>query len=303
MRLEFDLDNVAVTEFGVGIDDGNRQTFVAVPVDANVQTALREMVQATWDAMQQDENGPKKYEPSEKHGSTEYLYLPVGDDLATAVRNLHEAATLDIDAAALSDPAHAFCYFARLIDGKQRSLTALRRATQFKGVVKSRNRLIRMLDNTLKIIEDTVFKLDNDFDLLIDSTNVYILRPSGFEFVGRLQQAILDAVPQNLKAIRKDLPFVDFDGIEAYAINHPRAARYLASIRVQEETKNIDKSALKRLCERTGVKVTESKGKITVPNGHEMGFLEVLDRRRYEVDLVKGNPEQYRAASRSKING
>ena len=40
--------------------------------------ALREMVQATWDAMQRDKDGPAKYEPSEKHGSTEYLYLPLG---------------------------------------------------------------------------------------------------------------------------------------------------------------------------------------------------------------------------------
>jgi hypothetical protein len=32
-----------------------------------------------------------------------------------------------------------------------------------------------------------------------------------------------------------------------------------------------------------------------------MDFLEVLDRRRYELELVKGSPEQYKAASRRKI--
>jgi hypothetical protein len=32
-----------------------------------------------------------------------------------------------------------------------------------------------------------------------------------------------------------------------------------------------------------------------------MGFLEVLDRRRYEINLVKNSPERYRAASRKKI--
>ena len=80
-----------LTEFGVGIDDGNEQAFVAVPVDADVQAALGEMVQATWDAMQGDEDGPAKYEPSEKHGSTEYLYLPVGDELASSVRDPQES--------------------------------------------------------------------------------------------------------------------------------------------------------------------------------------------------------------------
>ncbi len=303
MKLDFDLGNVTITEFGVGRDDGNGQTFVTVPVDANVQAALREMVEATWDTMQRDEEGPAKYEPSEKHGGTEYLFLPLDDDLAASVRELHEAASLDIDTAALSDPADVFCYFARFTDKKKRRLTALRRATQFKGVLKSRNRLVRMLDDTLKIIEDTVFKLDNDFDLLVDATNVHILRPSGFEFAGKLQEAILAAVPENVKAIRKDLAFVEFGGIETYAGKHPRAARYLASIRGQEETKNIDKSLLKKLCKQTGVEVAESKGKVIVTDGHEMGFLEVLDRRRYEVSLVKEKPERYRAASRRKIDG
>jgi len=297
MRLEFDLKNVRVTEFGVGRDDGDGQTFVVVPVDADVQGALREMVQATWGAMQKDENGPA----SEKHGSTEYLYLRLTDEMASSVRELHEAATLDIDGGALDEPADVFCYFARLTDKSERRLTALRRASQFKGVLKKR--LIRFVSDSLKLIDDDVFKLDSDFDLLVDSAKVHILRPSGFEFAGKLQQAILEAVPGNIKAMRKDLAFVDFDGIEAYAGKHPRAARYLASIRGQEETRNIDKSLLKRLCKQTGVEVAESKGKVIIAAGHEMAFLEVLDRRRYEVSLVKEKPEQYRAASRRKISG
>ena len=301
MNLEFDLENVTVTEFGVGRDDGDGQTFVSVPVDADVQGALREMVQATWDAMQKDEDGPAKYQPSEKHGSTEYLYLPLKDAMASAVRELHEATNLDISGSSLDEPADVFCYFARLTDKQQRRLTALRRASQFKGVLKKR--LIRFVSDSLKLIDDNVFKLDSDFDLFVDSANVHILRPSGFEFAGKLQQAILEAVPENIKAMRKDLAFVDYDGIEAYAGKHPRAARYLASIRSQEETKNIDKSLLKTLCKQTGVEVAESKGKVIVAEGHELAFLEVLDRRRYEVSLVKEKPEQYRAASRRKICG
>jgi hypothetical protein len=301
MKLDFDLGNVTVTEFGVGRDDGNGQTFVTVPVDADVQAALHEMVQATWVAMQKDEDGPAKYEPSEKHGSTEYLYLPLGDVMASSVRELHEAMNLDIESNVLADPSDVFCYFARLTDSKKRHLTALRRATQFKGVLK--NRLLRFVSDSLKLIEDRVFKLDSDFDLLVDSANVQILRPSGFEFAGKLQQAIVDAVPGNVEALRKDLKFMEFAGIEGYAAKHPRAARYLASIRAQKETKDIDKAALKKLCKQTGVEVSESKGKVTVATGHEMGFLEVLDRRRYGVSLVKEKPERYRAASRRKIDG
>ena len=121
MKLDFDLGKVTVTEFGVGLDQGSDQAFVAMPVDADVQAALREMAQATLDAMQKDEDGPAQYEPSEKHGATEYLYLPLGDDLATSVRSLHKAAQLDIDAKALADPADVFCYFARFTDASRHS--------------------------------------------------------------------------------------------------------------------------------------------------------------------------------------
>lgn len=300
MILDFDIKNLTATEFGVGRDDGNGQTFVSLPVDADVQNALRDIVSATWQAMRKDADDPPRYEPSEKHGSTEYLHLPLNDDLAASIRKLHEAANLPLDADALADSTTVFCYFARVTDVKGRRLTALRRATQFKGVLKSR--LLRFVTDALKLIEDRVFKLDNDFDLLVDSQNVHILRPSGFEFAGQLQDAILNAVPKNVAAIQKDLVFVDFSAIQAYAGVHPRAARYMASIRAQKVTKNIDKNALKRLCKDTGVEVKESKGKLLVGDDHIMGFLEVLDRRRYELELVKGTPERFRAASRRKLD-
>ena len=238
MNLEFDLGHVSVIEFGVGRGDGDSRNFVGVSVDSGVQAALHAMARATWAAMQKDEDGPVKYSPSEKHGSKEYLYVPLDDDLAVSVRELHEAVNLGINAGALLNPADIFCYFAHLTDKRRRRLTALRRATHFKGVVKSKNRLVSMLDDTLRIIEDTVFKLDNDFDLLVDEANVHILRPSGFEFTGRLNEAILSAVPENVEAIQQDIPFVDFSDIEAYASKHPRAARYVASIRTQENRKH-----------------------------------------------------------------
>ena len=299
--MDFDVLNVTVTEFGVGLDHAHGQHFVAVPVGAEVQTVLGEMVQETWSALQNHGDDPARYEPSEKYGNAEHLYLPLDDGLATAVREIHEAQNLRIDAGALADPTAVFCYFSRLTDNRARRLTALRRSTQFKGVVKSRNRLVRVVDNTLTIIPDTVFKLDNNFDLLVDRTRVHILRPGGFELAGRLQQAILDAVPGNIEEIQEDLQFVEFASIRAYASTHPRAARYVASIRQQRT--EIERALLVTACEQTGVDVIESNGTVSVATGHEMRFLEVLDRRLYAVDFVTGNPERYRASSRRQIDG
>ena len=302
MNLNFDINNVKVTEFGVGRDDGHGRDFDHVTVDGNVQDALQEMVGATWAAMQAQTDNPPSYEPSEKHESIEYIHLPLNDNMAEAMRNLHEANNLPPNSTALADPEMVFCYFARFTDSQQQKLTAVRRAAQFKGVLKSRNRLMRLYTNALQLIEDCVFKLDHDFDLLIDSENIHILRPSGFEFVGQLKEAIMGAVSTNITALKSDIPFVDFDVIENYASKHSRAARYLASIRSINETSNIDSGHLQKLCFATGVEITETNGVLSLEERHVMGFLEVLDRRRYEIELVAETPEHYRATSRTKID-
>ena len=109
------------------------------------------------------------------------------------------------------------------------------------------------------------------------------------------------AVPTNIEEIKSQVDFIEFDSIQEYASTHPRAARYLASIRSLGEAKNISKNKLREACAQLGVEVGEEDGKITVDNKNIMGFLEILDRRRYEIELVDGEPEQFRAASRSKL--
>ena len=154
----------------------------------------------------------------------------------------------------------------------------------------------------LDLVRAKQFVLDKDFDILIDSDTVHIWRPSSFEFVGRLQKEILGAVSENVRAIKQDIDFVDFQPIETYACSHIMAARYLASIRAQNAHGPISKGALVRYCEMTGVIVEDRDGRLVVAPGYIMGFLEVLDRRRYEIELVEGNPERFRATSRQRIN-
>ena len=299
MTLAFNFDHVQTVEFGIGKDHDAGRVFMIIPVDADVQDALLDMAKVTWQSLSKFEEGPVSYEPSEKHASIEYLYLPLTNDLAASMRELHQANNLSIDAGALDEPNQIFTYFARLTDAQGNRLTALRRATQFKGILKSR--LIRLVTNALRLVEDDVFKLDADFDLLIDSDQIHILRPASFEFAGQLQQAVMNAVPTNIEGLSADLPFVAFDVIGQYAARHARAARYLASIRAGDETKNINERKLKALCKRTGVIVTQRAGQIHVEDSEVMGFLEVLDRRRYGLELVDGQPELYRAPSRQRI--
>ena len=47
MMIEFNLDDVATTEFGIGRDSDDGLLFGVVPVDAGVQSALLSMAKAT----------------------------------------------------------------------------------------------------------------------------------------------------------------------------------------------------------------------------------------------------------------
>ena len=82
-----------------------------------------------------------------------------------------------------------------------------------------------------------------------------------------------------------------------------RAASLLASIRTQGYTANLDETALVALCVGTGVDLDTFGERIAVPEEQILPFLEVIDRRRYEIGLVPKTPEQYRASSRTRLGG
>lgn len=99
-------------------------------------------------------------------------------------------------------------------------------------------------------------------------------------------------VPATLKALR-----------ESPKTASQKAKFILASIKSKREAEGLAKSKLEQLWHRTRVDFTEDDGNIQVEDSQVMGFLEVLDRRRYEIDLKEQtDPEVYRAPSRSRIS-
>jgi hypothetical protein len=302
MPIVFNYETVKVTEFGLGLDNQTR-AFNFVPVDEAVQSSLIDMVKETQHQMEQKEDHPLDYEPSEKYSSTEYLTLSLSNELVKELKILHESENLDENINAFNDIERCFAYFVKLTDDNDNRVTAVRRSTQFKTLIKKRNRLVQYVDNTLTELNDTVFKLDNDFDFIIQNDLIHILRPSGLEFTAQLQRAVMEAVPGNIAVIEKEISFVDFESISKYAQLHPRAARYIASIKSLSEASNVSHHKLAEYCKKTNVQTKEVDGKIYIDDSQVMGFLEILDRRRYEIDLVDdAEPEVYRAPSRNRVD-
>lgn len=296
MNIDFNLYNIREVEFGVYIRDNG---LYLVPVDNSVQQALREMILETFDLLSQFED-PEYYDPANSYAGEEYVYLPLNSELATFVRHMHNAQQLQSTVHALDNPSEILCYFARATDNQGRYLTALRRAVHFKGVIKAR--LIRIVNDALRLVSDGYFKLDSNFDLLIDSNKIHILRPAAFDLFARTEEVLQQSIQRNIQAIQQDLPFVDLEGVERFARQHRRAARYLAAIRSSQRARNINKEALLNLCRRNRVSLSERDGKIIVDTGHELDFLEILDRRRYEIELSLGEVECFRAQSRRRID-
>ena len=303
MNLNFDTENVETTEFGVGRDIGSDRTYAVVPIDLEVQTTIQEMVEATTQKSKAIVDSPSTFDPAEKYANSEYLTLPIDDDLACRLREFHETPNLRIANDYLDWITKCFCYFARLRDVDGRQLTALRRAAQFKGALKKQNRILSLGTDALRIVENPIFQLNADFDVIVDTDTVHIMHPGSFKILGQIEDAIAEAVPRNVEIISQAVTYVEWANVKEYATTHTRGASLLASIRTNGYADNLDKPALEALCKATGVLLENAQGKIVVPEQHILPFLEVVDRRRYEIGLVAETCERYRASSRTRVGG
>ena len=301
MNIEFDTSQIRAAEFGVGQRLGDTIQYSLLPADDTVQDALVKEAGSALASIGSMSANPPHFDPAEKYSGNEYLILPLHHELSASLAELHEADNLSLNTPELQRLRMAFCYFLRGTDSSGRRLTALNRASQFKATLGRQGRLMMLLSDALHVIPDPVMQLNAGFDIVMDSEFIHILHPSSFRTLANVDEAIAEAVPRNVDAISQAASYVDWSNIEEYAVDHSRAASLLASIRTQGYAENLDKAELESLCIRTGVVLDTSAGQIAVAEGQILPFLEVIDRRRYEIGLVPNTPEQYRASSRSRV--
>lgn len=298
MKPKVDPNSIKIIQFGVGSFTKQGGKFFAVPVNASVKQALHEMVKATFEAMKKDSAQSKEYDPSDEQAAKKYLHFPINHAWCKRLRDLHEAVNLRSSINALEKPGNISCYFAQLVDDQENRWTAVRRSSQFKGALKKN--VISAITGTLEIMEQSIFLLDNDFDLIINDDTVHILRPKAFESLADLKHAILAAAASNIQKIQDELHFVNFKPIQAYAVKHIRAAQSIASIRSQN-LKDIEFSTLQLACQEHGVDISTPNDQIEIDKQDVLKFLDILDRRLYTSELIPNEPERFKAASRQKI--
>lgn len=301
--MNFDINNIhLVTLYGF-FDDGQIETHVQVPVAQDVCTELTNMLGKTVSSLRLPQSAANLdlFDPSEKYGPIEALKLPLATAYVQDLQNIINLRNLPSDINALNNVANLEYYYSIFQDQAGRLLYAFRRASQFKGVTKSM--LAVVTGGALSLLNKSVFRLDNDFDYIVDchSSFIYILKPSGFEFTTNVHRQMLLAAAANGQAIGAAIGYIDMTGLITYATTHSKSARLMAAIKSRNDLHQIDRALLVRACTENGISVTNPIiGNLTPNNGSEFDFLCILDRRAYTAMLVPNLPENYIAASRAR---
>jgi len=288
-------------EFGICVNTSEGEQYFTIPVDSGVQNTLWEMFETTYSAVNPNDDTVQEYDPSEKYSNTEKIKISLDNENLEKLKNFYSLENLESNHNVLSEKFNDIeFYFAIITTNDLKKIIAVKRPAQFKGLLKKKNSLIQLIDNTLQLVGDTIFKLDSDFDFYITDTTVYILHPQGFVFISDIDKYVLTKAEEATKNLSKDIKFIHFEPIAKYVSKHPRAAKLVASIRSRNDLNEISEKLLKDRCKECKIPL-KTKGKLFFPEeGYEMDFLEVLDRRIYSYELIKGKTELYEAHSRAE---
>jgi hypothetical protein len=300
MRSEFGFDKIKSVEFCVNVHTtGDNRASYFVPTDQSVQDALKQVLAATVAAIEPEGGDWAPYELSEKHASRESLRADLSAAPMASVRALHEEEGWATNAGALDDPKKIVYYFGVFRDTSGRRLTAVRQATQFKGAFKGR--FLSVIDNTLRMVTDRVFKLDDQFDFLITAQHVYILHPAGFERVAEIEKFAAQKARELTLALGMTVKFIDFSDLADYVAGHKRGARLIAALSIRTDLQAIKRSMFVKAAKEAGV-LLKKKGRNLIPEkGSEIGCLEMLDDRRYTTALKPGPKPAFVASSRRRL--
>jgi hypothetical protein len=277
--------------------------FFCVPVDQDVQSLLEEMLARTLKALAGDGSSEiEEYEFAERYKSVASLRKSLDHDALARVKELLQIQCKQIDAAATQGFEAAAFYMVRFHAADGSSLVAVRRASYFKAILKQRNRLVRLVDDTLCAVEDRLFKLDSDFDFVIAPEDVYILRPGNFEVIAGVEDIVVEKIPEKVDQLKSRIPFLDFTPVAGPASQKKRLARLLSSVAARKDLESIVQDEFLALATQTQVSLEFKDGRYMPTADSIKGFLELLDRRRYHISLKGDGGEAFVASSRQPIS-
>jgi hypothetical protein len=246
---------------------------------------------------------PILFQLSEKYASTEHLTYPlIQNELPDLFNMYSNSSRIPINNVDLGNELpNISYYFAIFTHANKTKSIGIKRPNLFKGLLKSKNKIVRIIDDSLTIVTDDLFKLDFDFDFFINQTNIDILHPSGFLYISKLDEQTLSTASAATNALSQRISFINFAHLAPLVEQSKTAARLISSIKSRQDLEQTDEQRLLNKCVLFGIAMSQSNGLIAPQDDNQLiSFLQILDRRLYDYELIDNQIEQYVAASRSK---
>ena len=290
-------------EFGVGIENGNQlDTLYKISVDESVKEALHQMKEAFDNQYMAFTDPPTQFELAEKYATTEHLYYPlVQNELPDLFNLFSNSAAIPLNAINIERDLGNITYYFAIFSHRNRTKTiGVKRPAQFKGLLQKKVLIYRIINDSLEVVPDDLFKLDNDFDFFINQNILDILHPNGFLYISKIDQQTLAAAALATNALSQRIHFINFAHMAPLVETNKTAARLISSIKGRLDLEHTSEQLLLAKCRLHNININQVNGLLAPDDAQLVPFLQILDRRIYDYELIDNQPEHYLAASRNR---
>lgn len=299
IKDDFDLADIAAVNFAVALRSNSERYFV--PTDTATKNTLKTILQSTVEAFDQLDGDWRPHDISEDYGKRRRVYAERDTDYLSDLSAIFDEGALDDLSGAHEHIRDIEYYYSIFFDSDGRKVIGIKKGMQLKGVLGARNRLVRLADDTLQLIEDDVLKLDPEFDAIITSSHILMLKVRAVEYMANIVEHVAGAAAHKVQQIHDTISFLDLSRIQENIFKHPQMARMAASILDRDDLSDIKRDRIEDIAAHQGLVFKEVDGRLQCRREDEAKLLEILDSRLYHLDLTATGPVPYRATGRQKV--
>lgn len=298
ITAEFNSGDISSADFHAALTSGER---FFVPIDVGVRNALKAILRETVGAFESLEGNWEAHDISEDYGERRRIYTFRTNPLFQTLSDIFDSGALAELPDLQNHLADLDYYFAKFVDHAGRVIVGVKKARNAKATLGAQNKLVRLVDNSLQLIEERVLRLDRTFDVLITTDHVFILEPRPMEQVAQLVQQVAASATAKVQAIHDAVTFLDLSRVREKIGRHPKLARIAHSVASNPNLTLMQRVVIEELARAQGVRFKEVNGRLLCNVTDEAKLLEVLDARRYHLDLTATGAVPYRATARQAV--
>lgn len=301
IEQQIDLPTVTAQNFGVKMRSDASLHFI--PTDGGTKAVLVDVLNETIGTFNNIDGDWQAYDISEDYGELRRIYAARNAEHFGDVSAIFEIGALN-DLANIDEHVRDIdYYFCEFRDAANAKIVGVKKAAQFKTTLAARNKLARLVNDTLQIIEENVVKIDPFFDALITDQHIFILKPRAIEYIADMVTHVAGAATDKVRHIHDNIAFLDLSRIEEKISSHPKMARMAASIAARDDLGEFQQEKIVSLATQHGIVFKEVDGRLQCRVSDEAKLLEILDARRYHLDLANDGGDPYRASARQRVSG